>query len=520
MKTNKIAWIASLLFISCSVLLQLRCTSADLGYYVSQAGNDDNPGTKSRPFKSLQKLNSIQLKPGDKIFLKGKEIFQGTLSLAVNGTSDKPILISSYGNGDGNAVIDGGNRDAISLRGNYFQLKDINVKGSGRKTGNTTNGITLSGVRHAIVQDIKTEGFQKSGIELNSCKNITLKNVYSVNNGFCGIYITGSKEDRSKNILVKDCKAEDNAGDPTMLENHSGNGILAGWSESVLIDHCVATNNGWDMPRIGNGPVGIWTYESNNVTIQYCISYRNKTSKGGKDGGGFDLDGGVTNSVIQYSLSYENEGAGYGLFQYWGASLWHNDTVRYCVSINDATTTEGSGGIFVWNGSNDSIQLTDCAVYNNVVYSTHAPTIQFEPMSTNKNFLFANNIFIGSGPVVHGPSSGEEFIGNIWWTAGGEIMFRDHKDLAEWSAATGQEKLNGQSVGKQVDPKLKGPFVTTITDPYQLDSLTGYTLLKESTLHNYGLDLVDFKIPIPQHDFFGKPVSGNITPGICQVEKK
>ena len=245
-----------------------------------------------------------------------------------------------------------------------------------------------------------------------------------MNNGFCGIYITGSNDDKSKNILVKDCKAENNPGDPTMLDNHSGNGILAGWSDSVLIDHCVATNNGWDMPRTGNGPVGIWAYESNAVTIQYCISYRNKTSKGGKDGGGFDLDGGVTNSVIQYCLSYENEGAGYGLFQYWGASLWHHDTVRYCISINDATTTEGSGGIFVWNGVNDSVQLADCAVYNNVVYSTHAPAIQFEPMSANKNFLFVNNIFVGKGPVVHGPSSGERFIGNVWWKAGEDINFR------------------------------------------------------------------------------------------------
>ncbi len=46
------------------------------------------------------------------------------------------------------------------------------MKGSGRKTGNTTNGITLSGAGDAVVENIKTEGFQKSGIELNSCNNV------------------------------------------------------------------------------------------------------------------------------------------------------------------------------------------------------------------------------------------------------------------------------------------------------------------------------------------------------------
>jgi len=506
-------------FIVFATMFFMSCKNPQETYYVSQIGNDSNPGTKTKPFKTLQKINSIHIKPGDRIYLKGEEVFEGTVSLTINGTSDRPVLISSYENKNGNAIVDGGNREAITIRGNHFQLKDINVKGAGRRTGNTTNGIELYEAGDAIVENVETEGFQKSGIALNSCKHVSLKNVYAVNNGFCGIYMTGSKGARSKNILVKDCKAENNAGDPTMLDNHSGNGILAGWSDSVIIDHCVATNNGWDMPRIGNGPVGIWAYESDHVTIQYCISYRNKTSRGGKDGGGFDLDGGVTNSVIQYCLSYENEGAGYGLFQYWGASLWHHDTVRYCVSINDATTTEGSGGIFVWNGVNDSVQLADCAIYNNVVYSTHAPAIQFEPMSANKNFLFANNIFIGSDSIVHGPSSGEKFVNNVWWTAGGKIFFRNYKDLSSWSAATGQEKLEGEIKGRQTDPKLKGPFPTTLTDPYQLHSLVGYSLVRDSPVKNYVVNLASLQIPLALHDFFNNPVSQQSNPGIQQVER-
>jgi hypothetical protein len=489
-------------------------------YYVTQTGDDNNPGTERKPFNSLQKLNTVKFNAGDKIYLNGNEIFSGTLLLTVNGTNDEPIIISSYGNG--NATIDGGNNEAIIIRGSHFQLNNINTKGTGRKAGNTTNGISLIEASHAIVENIKTEGFQKSGIEINSCKNMSIKNVYAIDNGFCGIHITGSKEKRSKNILVKDCKAENNPGDPTNLDNHSGNGILAGWSDSVTIDHCTATNNGWDMPRVGNGPVGIWTYESNYVTIQYCISYRNKTAKGAKDGGGFDLDGGVTNSVIQYCLSYENEGAGHGLFQYAGASLWYNNVVRYCLSINDAVTTGGSGGFFVWNNSGDSTQLADCIIYNNVVYSMHAPAVQFEAESPNKNFLFCNNIFIGAGQIVNGPSSGEKFVGNIWWNANKEITFRGYKNLAAWADAAGQEKLNGQIAGRQVDPLLSGPFITNLTDPYEWHSLIGYTLQPGSSLKNSGLNLQTlFKIPFPSYDFFGNPVSqgNNPEPGIFEMKE-
>ena len=140
-------------------------------------------------------------------------------------------------------------------------------------------------------------------------------------------------------------------------------------------------------------------------------------------------------------------------------------------------------------------------------------------MSANKNFLFVNNIFIGNGPVVHGPSSGEKFIGNVWWKAGEDITFRDHKDLIEWSAATGQEKLNGEIAGRQIDPKLKGPFITTITDPYQLQSLTGYSLKPESPVKDLTLDLASLHIPPAPHDFFNGPVFQQSNPGLQQIER-
>ena len=497
----------------------MKYTLSMHSYYISQNGNDIDPGTKDRPFKTLQKINSLQLKPGDRVYLKGEEIFPGTLSLRINGSRDQPVLITSYENENGNAVIDGGNKEAIILRGNYFQLKDINVKGAGRKTGNTANGITLLKVDSAALENITTEGFQKSGIEINSCRNVSVKNVHAVNNGFCGILITGMDKERSKNILVTGCNAENNPGDPTILDNHSGNGILAGLSDSVLIDHCTATNNGWDMPRTGNGPVGIWAYESDHVTIQYCISYRNKTSKGAQDGGGFDLDGGVRNSTIQYCLSYENEGAGYGLFQYAGASPWQGNIVRYCISINDATTTKAAGAIFIWNGSGDSTQFDNCKIYNNVIYSDRAPAIEFEVMSANRSFLLANNIFIGSDSIVHGPSSGEKFVNNIWWTTGGRIFFHQYNSIAEWSVATGQEKSDGEARGRQVDPKLKGPFLTNVTDPYQLNLLAGYSFMPGSPVETSLLDLTAFEIPIAPHDFFGGPVSQQSNPGIQQLKR-
>lgn len=271
--------------------------------------------------------------------------------------------------------------------------------------------------------------------------------------------------------------------------------------------------------RTGNGPVGIWAFESNHVTIQYCISYKNRTSKGGKDGGGFDLDGGVTNSVIQYCVSYENEGAGYGLFQYAGASLWYNNIVRYCISVDDGGVTPGSGGIFVWNGSDDSVQLADCLVHNNLVYSSRSVPLRFEPKSRNKNFNFYNNIIIGPGQLIEGPSSGERFAGNIWWSENHQFDYRGYQSLTQWSGATGVEMVNGTMVGKQMDPLLPGPMQTTITDPYQLNLLRGYSLPIASTLKNSALPLPG-PWKNPDEDFFGTsiPKDSASEPGIGELE--
>ncbi len=304
-------------------------------------------------YRTLDELNlRLQGNPLNVYFAAGKK-YNGTLILRnIHGTSANPVRINSSGRK--RAIINSEDSLAVLISNcSNIIISDLKLKGSGRKEGNITNGLSASNSVDLKILHIRSEGFQKSGIDLFDCRNVLVRGANTLNNGFSGINLMGSSRANSRNIIIKDSNAENNAGDPAKLDNHSGNGILVGVSDSVLIERCTAMNNGWDMPRIGNGPVGIWAWESSNVRIRYCVSYRNRTSKNAKDGGGFDLDGGVTNSIIQYCLSFGNEGAGYGLFQYAGASNWSDNIIRNNISINDATTTEGAGSIFIWNGSRE-----------------------------------------------------------------------------------------------------------------------------------------------------------------------
>lgn len=67
-------------------------------YYFSATGNNNNSGiTHSQAWLSLSKLKDVVLIPGDSVLLKKGEIFIGEINIKQSGTTQNPIVISSYG---------------------------------------------------------------------------------------------------------------------------------------------------------------------------------------------------------------------------------------------------------------------------------------------------------------------------------------------------------------------------------------------------------------------------------------
>jgi hypothetical protein len=324
-------------FIFC--LLILNSGGNNRVYYIDQLnGNNANSGTNpDSAWATISKLVEIEIQPGDSILFHGGQIFEGTIQLKNwNGNAEKGVLISSYG--EGSATISGGDSEAfIADSCSYIEIKNLDFIGSGRKNGNTTSGVIISNSQNISVDSVNVSGFQKAGLKISDSQNIRITRVHASENGFAGILTGEAYHDPfrllSKNIYIGYCTTENNPGDPTILDNHSGSGILISGTDSAVVEYCLAKNNGWDQPWEGNGPIGIWAYHSNNVIIQNCIAHSNKTNPKGWDGGGFDFDGGMTNSVMQYNLSYNNMGPGYGLYQYYGAAKWENNIVRYNISL-------------------------------------------------------------------------------------------------------------------------------------------------------------------------------------------
>lgn len=484
-------------------------------YYVHPQGSDLNPGTFAQPWQSLDKIKGMSFLSGDSLLFSGNATFDGSLELTgVNMGIGTALLVSSYG--EGRAVIAAGNGHGILLDGcRNMILEHLVITGSGRLTGNSDDGVILRNCRDIHINDLDISGFQHSGLLVTGAsQNVEIRRVNAHDNGFAGIHVYGPYPDKAlcRNLYIGYCRAENNPGDPTVTNNHSGNGILVGVCDSVLIEYCEAVNNGWDMPRKGNGPVGIWAWHADHVTIQRCISHHNKTSPGAADGGGFDLDGGVTNSVVQYCLSYANQGAGYGLFEYQGAEVWENNSIRYNISINDGTSFGGVGAA-VWNGQNDNQRLRNLYFHNNVFYNDlpqGKAVVFWEPYYSD--VFFYNNVFLTSGPAISGPYSAARFTGNVYWNFGKPFNMDGNATFTEWAYESGKEIYKGAVAGMNADPMLYAPGMVDITDPEEITcyTLKGFQLLPGSPLRDKGFNLGEIlSVDMGTFDFFGDSIPVN-----------
>lgn len=468
-------------------------------YYLDAVkGNDNNNGqTAAQAWQSLSQLSQEKLSAGTTVKFSSGQTFKGNLTLQAKGTAEKRIILESSGKQP--ATIEAGEGTGIDVSNSAFlTVRNLKIVGCGRKNGSNGDGLLALRTKNLHIDQVEVRGFRLSGISTGGDSDTRITNVEAHDNGFAGISVYGGWEDlpMSSNLYIGHCKAHDNPGDPKNLTNHSGNGIIVGGLKTGLIEYCEAWNNGWDMPRKGNGPVGIWGWYCDKLTIQHCISHDNKTAKGATDGGGFDLDGGATNSILQYNLSYNNHGTGYLLCQFPEAPVWKNNICRFNVSINDGQTTQFAG-INFWAGGKG---ISDAQIYNNtVINKCHAVA------STNDipGLVFTNNIFIGQEEVISGPLLKAEFKNNLYWSTKGKAIFKNKKttyrDLADWQQASKQIRS-----GMEKDPKLPLKFTDLPRNPEDLAKFA--KLLKPGKKSPaYGS-----AIPVPENG--GRDLTGNRIP--------
>ncbi|MHC4531471.1 MAG: right-handed parallel beta-helix repeat-containing protein [Planctomycetota bacterium] len=541
-------------------LLSVTNTLQATDYYIAFNGNDDNPGTSpQQPWKSIAKVNQTKFNPTDSILFEGGHLFFGSIKLDSedSGTAKKPVTIGSYGRE--RAIIASGQKHGLhahNCRG--LVVKDLIFIGDGRTINTDFSGVyftkdTLPEKRLSFfrVDNIDVSGYRNGGIYFKAggnneagFKDIRITNSVAHDNGDKGICIWSGYNTLTKpnfwpheDVYIAHCKAYNNSGNSGQ-KGHTGNGIIISQINRGVIEYCEAYNNGWlcDDPDSG-GPIGIWTWDSKEVIIQFCESHHNK-SNNGKDGGGFDIDGGCVNCIIQYNYSHDNHASGYGIYQFDKAREFKDNIVRYNISENDGLV--GSyGALNLW-ATNSSGGLQNTLVYNNTFYASPntggACIADFPADGSGKTYIhdmkIYNNIIVTTPgkTVIDIPIPADEwtFKGNCYWTCGGDVKIAWNKNtytsLDQWRKETNQETLNGKPVGFEADPKLKKPgHGGTIGAPAKLVALSNYKLQSDSPLIDKALNLKSvFNIDPGLRDYCGTalPQSSGYDVGACEATRK
>jgi hypothetical protein len=470
-------------------------------YYFSQGGNDvSGLGTAARPWRSIDKFNSLDLRPGDSALFRAGDEFTGRMWLnesdsgvSSSGALIAPIKIGSYGATPAATrarfISPLNSEGFVALNAGGIELSDLDFV-SGGFTSTRTQGIdflstkakssTLARLQHVRVSNVSASGFGLDGLRVWAHDSVGFADVQIRdsefwNNGYSGVYVGATKHVVAQNkyhsdVLIERVVARDNPGFIGSLPI-TGHGVILANVDRGVVQDSVAHDNG---KVNGNANVGIWTYESNSVVIQRNLAYGNR-SPGGYDGGAFDIDGGVTNSIVQYNRSFDNDGAGLLLAQFDGANPMSKNIFRYNLSVNDG---RGEFGGITVTGAN-SAEIAATAVFHNntvVVDRATAPAAKGAVWFINgnhKDIDFIDNLFVGlnGAPLIAGntQASKSTFLNNAYWTAGGPIVLEDqtYATVKQWAIAESQERLGQAYLLVTTDPQLTtdGTYRLTANSP-------------------------------------------------------
>jgi hypothetical protein len=496
-------------------------------YFVnSSTGLDSNNGrTPGAAWQTAAHVNAASFSPGDVISFNGGQTFTGPLVPPSSGAAGAKITFMSYG--AGRATIS----SAANIRGVFIQnlsniiVRDFIIVGSSADpASNTGHGFRA--------QTTMTDATKFDGISLINCDislfatGVTIANSATADTGTSGF----------TNFLCDQCNVHNNGNGFQTFSNSTLGGPRD--HSNITVSNFIFTSNAAIGTTSGTGSitfgavsgglitngqaslygaatssngVGIWLYDSDNVTIQFCESHHNSTASG-FDGGGFDIDQGCTGCIIQYCYSHDNQGPGYLMDTGTLTSTpFTNNTVRYCLSENDAALTSSVGSITVANDAPET--MTGIAIYNNTIYTNKGSSNSAMTIASNASAAtghVANNIFYttaGAALALSGGTSALTFTGNDYFATGAFAISWNgtaYTTFASWQTATSQEKISGSNVGLTSNPLLVNPGGGGTTGGYLPPNPTAYELKVGSPMIATGLNLnTQFSISAGSQDFYG-----------------
>lgn len=358
--------------------------------YVALNGNDQNNGTKSKPFRTLKKAAS-EAKAGSTVFIR-KGTYNENLVVKHSGTKSKPITFKPYKNekvilsGEGMKDVEGDTSLVMINNKNYITISGLTIQDLTTDLANeTVMGIHVTGSSSHItlennhVQRIETHADDGNGHGIAIYGTRPMKDIHIANNTVENLKL-GSSESIVLNGNINDFKVENN-----LVHRNNNIGIdLIGYEgtyhnkkadyvrNGVVKNNTVYENSSYGNPAYGDdyNAGGIYIDGGKNITIEKNTIYQcdigiEATSEHadkyadhinilnniiynnfytGISIGGYDENrGGTINSTISQNIIFRNDTKGLD----GGQLLLQHDTKNNVIEKN--ILTAGPSRIFIAN---------------------------------------------------------------------------------------------------------------------------------------------------------------------------
>ena len=454
--------------------------------------------------------------PGDQILFERRQTFEGMFAPNVVGTSDQPIMISTFGRGvspriDNNGVIHPHpTRSSATVSAGIFLFNPEYVTVSNLEITNTNgqdqDDEDLFGI--LVLSEDTGKHHQQIVIDNNYVHDV---NGRVAGKGRGGIHVLGfsptSSQDPSYNDLrIINNRVEDvgGVGIATDIDNvvnpqsFTGNGNRPNAATNVYVARNTVKNSGRNsyIIRSSDDPLIEYNLSANSslydkghsffnfntigAVFQYNEAYGNTGSADESDRGGFDADYNAEDTTFQYNYSHSNN--------YFAGIMKRENkdvTIRYNVSVN-----ERFGSYFY--GFETNRELTDLKIYNNTHYldaTIDSPALIVKDRTPHES-TFNNNIFYSED----GGTPGAE-------TDDGDSVTFDTNAYFQWTPP------NSERNALTANPRFFSPGA----EPYDVDmefgrdALNGYRLAGNSPYGNSGVEISNNG----GEDFWGTQLSGN-----------
>ncbi len=426
---------AALIFTAVSFsLTAVKAHTANTYYIDSIDGDNKNSGdSESSAWKDLAGFTDEELGAGDKVLFRAGGTYDCQVTLwGLKGTKEAPFVISSYGEGERPVLTTNAHDEVFTfIDCSYITVSDVQItapNGGGiwidtineESIGMTIDNVYFFGMPNGKVnsRDDFSRGAAPAraavmvkGLPANSrypVNDLTITDceVYDTANGFM---IWGSWNDQQNpwsdddeadpiyntGLLIKGC----------YFHEMDAEAVVVGICDGALVTHCRAINTCQGEGVDENGEIlyftaAMWFWGSENSTIQYCEIAGQKNVG---DGMTVDFDSCTNNCTYQYIYSHDNQ-----RFMVNNAKddPQQNNTVRYCLSVNDnkgrssIASGNGENGLKFYNntiincGEFQFYHLTNSLVANNIIIPIEGEVINFDlEDEINGNNTYTNNCY-------------------------------------------------------------------------------------------------------------------------------